>query len=113
MAVLSVDQAHPAEVQTEWRRYVDSIDQRILEALKRSMKNSLRDLSRALNGDTKTEVKPLFKLFAMLEGHHMDFNPTMNELKELLQNVCRDMTTTLTVMVRLPRHFRKEKVKDA
>ena len=59
------------------------------DALKKAVKTSLQDLCRALNGDAKTEPTPLFKVDTVLEGTRMDFKPTMNNLKDLLQTVCR------------------------
>ena len=104
-----------AEVQREWRGYVNKTDKRIEEALKRAMKSSLQELARALKASSASsgqageaeagggsgEVYPLFKVQAVLEGIRMDFRPSINQVKDLLQSVCRDMTLVLTNFERL------------
>jgi dynein heavy chain len=98
-------ESHPQDIQREWRAYVDKVDKKIEEVLKKAVKTSLQDLCRALNGDSKTEPSPLFKISAVLEDIKMDFKPAMNVLKDLLQMVCRDMTMTLQVVPRLGEHL--------
>merc|ERR1711897_89229 len=96
MSSNSFFETHPHDIQREWRAYVDKIDKRIEESLKKCVKTSLQELCRALNGDSKTEPSPLFRISGVLEDVKMDFKPPMNQLKDLLQLVCRDMTMTLT-----------------
>ncbi|CAE8674019.1 unnamed protein product, partial [Polarella glacialis] len=97
---------HPADIQREWKTYVDKVDKRVEEALKKAVKTSLQDLCKALNGvDTKTEPSPLFRIQAVLDDIKMDFKPPMHQLKDLLQMVCRDMTMTLAVVPRLAAHL--------
>jgi dynein heavy chain len=96
---------HSADIQREWKAYVEKVDKKIEEALKKCVKTSLQELCRALNGDNKTEPSPLFRISAVLDDIRMDFKPPMNQLKDLLQLVCRDMTMTLTVIPRLGEHL--------
>merc|ERR1712151_1315438 len=96
---------HPPDIQREWKQYVDKIDKKVEEALKKAVKTSLQDLCKALNGDSKTEPSPLFRISAVLDDIRMDFKPPMNQLKDLLQVVCRDMTMTLIVIPRLGEHL--------
>ncbi|CAJ1396632.1 unnamed protein product [Effrenium voratum] len=98
-------ESHPPDIQREWKSYIDKVDKRIEEALKKAVKASLQDLCKALNGDTKTEPSPLFKIQAVLDEVKMDFKPPMSQLKDLLQMVCRDMTMTLSVVPRLAEHL--------
>jgi dynein heavy chain len=100
-----------ADIQREWRHYVEKVDRRVEDALKRAVKTSLQELCRALNGDTKAEAVPLFRISAVLEGSKMDFLPTTGALKDLLQVVCRDMTMTLTAVPRSAEQMWKEKAK--
>jgi dynein heavy chain len=102
-------ESHPNDIQSQWKQYVEKVDKRIEEALKKTVKQSLQDLCRALNGDTKTEPSPLFKINAILDDTKMDFKPAMNQLKDLLQHVCRDMTMTLQVVPRLGEHLMMQK----
>eukprot|EP00919_Chromeraceae_sp_WS-2016_P005632 GHVR01013171.1.p1 GENE.GHVR01013171.1~~GHVR01013171.1.p1 ORF type:complete len:2258 (+),score=491.25 GHVR01013171.1:121-6894(+) len=103
------------DVQREWKLYVEKqIEKKLEEALKKAVKASLQELSRAFNpSDSKrgreAEIAPLFKVEAVLIGVRMDFNPTMTELKDTIQLVCKEMTYTLTVVPRLYDHIMKEK----
>lgn len=47
----------PDEVQHEWVKYTQKVDKKMEEALRITVKKSLQELSRALNGDNKTEVR--------------------------------------------------------
>merc|ERR1712151_1380877 len=96
---------HPPDIQREWKTYVEKIDKKVEEALRKAVKTSLQDLCKALNGDNKTEPAPLFRIQAVLDDIKMDFKPPMHQLKDLLQMVCRDMTMTLTVVPRLQEHL--------
>eukprot|EP00435_Cladocopium_sp_Y103_P044242 s634_g12.t1 len=60
-------ETHPPDIQREWKSYVDKVDKSIKEALRKAVKTSLQDLCKALNGDTKTEPSPLFKIQAVLD----------------------------------------------
>merc|ERR1712196_409966 len=98
-------EGHPPDVQREWKNYVERKDKQIEDALKKAVKQSLQDLCRALNGDSKTEPSPMFKINAVLQESKMDFKPTLSQLKDMLSNVCKDMTATLNVIPRLWDHF--------
>mmetsp|Transcript_14483 Transcript_14483/g.50911 ORF Transcript_14483/g.50911 Transcript_14483/m.50911 type:complete len:4419 (-) Transcript_14483:356-13612(-) len=102
-------ESHPGDIQKEWKLYVEKVDKRVEDALKKAVKSSLQELCKALNGDNKTEPSPLFRIQAVLDDIKMDFNPPTGQLKDLLQQVCRDMTMTLTVVPRIWEHFLKEK----
>lgn len=102
-------ESHPPEIQREWKNFVTKIDLKLEEALKACVKRSLQDLTRTLNGDSKSEPSPLFKVQAVLDSAKMDFKPTMNVLKDLLQTVCRDTTMTLLEVPRLWEHIAAEK----
>ncbi|CAD7941177.1 unnamed protein product [Amoebophrya sp. A25] len=104
-------ESHPPDIQQQWRIFVDKIDRLLEDALKKATKTSLQDLSRTLNGDSKSEPLALFRVHAILDAWKMDFNPTMNQLKELLQTVCRDTTMTLQEVPRLWDHLNAEKAK--
>lgn len=49
------------EVQREWAAFTRRVDEQVLAALRASVKHSLNELCRLLNGDAKTEVLPLFR----------------------------------------------------
>ncbi|CBZ54592.1 GF18580, related [Neospora caninum Liverpool] len=108
---------HPPEIQREWKLYVEKVDKRVGDALKKAVRTSLQELSRVLNpvdGKNSTvDVAPLFKVNAVLDSHNrMDFKPTMADLKELLQVVCKDLCFTLHVVPRLWEYLQTLKEKD-
>jgi dynein heavy chain len=49
------------DVQREWVRFTQSVDKKLEDALRHTVKRSLQELSRLLNGDSKTEVLPIFR----------------------------------------------------
>ena len=49
-------------VKTEWVNYCQLIDKAIEDSLRGMVKKSLIEISKAINGDAKTEVTPLFKV---------------------------------------------------
>ena len=73
----------------EWKSLVDKTDKENEDTLKKSVKASLRDLRRALNGDSTTESTSLFKIHTMSHGAKMDVKPTFDQVKELLRQVRR------------------------
>lgn len=107
---LQLFEGHPLEIQREWKLYIDKIDKRLGDALKKAVRASLQDLSKALNATEgkgcTVDVVPLFKVYAYLDSQNkMDFRPTMSELKELLQTVCKDVCSTLHVVPRVWEHL--------
>ncbi|CEL98551.1 unnamed protein product [Vitrella brassicaformis CCMP3155] len=115
LATYQFFETHPQEIQREWKQYVDKMDKKVEEALKKAVKSSLQDLSKALNSSDgkrgEMDIAPLFKVHAVLKGTKMDFRPTMSQLKDMLQLICREMTMTLTVVPRLSEHLRVEKTR--
>eukprot|EP00952_Eustigmatos_sp_NYUAD-ZCMA_P004442 19561-Eustigmatos_ZCMA.PRE.1 len=49
------------EVQREWRALLASTDKSVEQALRQTVKKSLQELSRAINGDRKVDAQSLFK----------------------------------------------------
>lgn len=54
------------KVQEHWVTYTEKVDQMVEEALRSNIKHSLKKLSRAINGDSKTSPNPLFKVLIAL-----------------------------------------------
>lgn len=48
--------------------YIERVDHMIEEAFNSNIKNSLKKLSRAINGDSKTTPSPLFKVLVTLHS---------------------------------------------
>lgn len=49
------------DVQREWVRFTAKVDKKVEAALHHAVKRSLQELNRLLNGDSKTEVLPVFR----------------------------------------------------
>ena len=83
-----------------WFKYVAMIDQRIEDALKKAVKNSLQDLSKTVKGDAKTNPTAIFKLSVVLDNTALalDTNPTKTQLRHMV-----DMT--MAAMTEIVRNF--------
>ena len=46
--------------------FTEKVDQMVEEALRSNIKHSMKKLSRAINGDSKTTPNPLFKVLVTL-----------------------------------------------
>jgi dynein heavy chain len=55
------------EVQREWVRFTAKIDKKVEAVLHHTVKRSLQELNRLLNGDSKTEVLPVYRWVASLQ----------------------------------------------
>eukprot|EP00898_Chlorokybus_atmophyticus_P005400 jgi/Chlat1/5861/Chrsp4S06373 len=91
------------EVQAEWANYTRKVDRKLEDALRAATKKSLQELSRALNGDAKTEVAPVFNVIVALEPRHnvVELRPSVQDLFLLVQAVAKDLLTVLTAVPRL------------
>jgi dynein heavy chain len=69
------------DVQREWVRFTQRVDRRLEDALRATVKRSLQALSKLLNGDSKTEVLPLFRVTMVLERNsRVELRPTIQQL---------------------------------
>ncbi|EKX36467.1 hypothetical protein GUITHDRAFT_97557 [Guillardia theta CCMP2712] len=89
------------EIQREWHRYVSKIDRMVEDALRTTVKKSLQEISKAINGDAKTEVHPIFKVNMTLERERVEFKPTMNNLTQMVNNVSKELITVVTIIPKL------------
>jgi hypothetical protein len=60
-------------VQREWRSLLSNTDKSVEQALRQTIKKSLQELSRAINGDQRVDAQSLFKVrfFAAHDAHGM------------------------------------------
>jgi hypothetical protein len=91
-----------AEVQQQWLLFTERLDCEVLAALGLSVKRSLAELSRAINGDAKTEVLPLFYVSLELEralstSETVELRPTLQDLANMIRSVSREL-----LQVRMP-----------
>ena len=94
------------EVQREWSSFVEQVDKHVEDALRQTVKRSLQELSRSINGDAKTEVQPLFQIHVTLQGSKVEFKPSISELTQTVNSVppnpSPNPNPTLTLTLTLP-----------
>ena len=93
----------PRQIQLEFRRFVNRVDSRVEQALRATVKKSLQELSRAINGDSKTEPQPLFRVHVVLDGvtNKVEFNPSIIHLTQSVNVVSKELITIVKSVPRL------------
>lgn len=91
----------PPEVQREWNRFVERSDKMLEDALRQSVKKSLQELSKAINGDAKTDPRPLFRIHTVLEDGKVEFKPFMVDLTQMVNSVAKEVFNVISVVPRL------------
>ncbi|XP_070849918.1 dynein axonemal heavy chain 2 [Chaetodon trifascialis] len=95
------------EVQEHWVTYTEKVDHMVEEALRSNIKCSLKKLSRAINGDSKTSPNPLFKVLVALRQTtpqttpKVEFSPTHGKLAQIV-NIMPQLINTISEFKRLP-----------
>mmetsp|Transcript_26605 Transcript_26605/g.80317 ORF Transcript_26605/g.80317 Transcript_26605/m.80317 type:complete len:159 (+) Transcript_26605:3193-3669(+) len=89
------------EVQREWRELVKEMDRDIEISLRHTVRRSLQELSRAINGDAKSEPQTLFGVKIVLESSRIDYRPTMINLTHVVNIVAKELISTVAVVPRL------------
>jgi len=89
------------QVKSEWRAMVAQIDKDIEQALRYCVKKSLQELSKAINGDAKTEPQTLFKINIVLDNSRVDYRPTMINLTHAVNIVAKELISSVMVIPRL------------
>jgi dynein heavy chain len=95
------------EVKREWAKLIDKMHRMLEEAFRLNVKNSLLELSKAVNGDGKSAPNPLFKVQVLLESYEesmpsqfgstdsqslvtkyrVNFGPTLDQLAHLVNSI--------------------------
>jgi len=86
------------DIQREWQRYVAKTDQAVEDSLRTTVKRSLQEIARAINGDARTEVHPIFKVNVVLDKDKVEFKPTMNNLTQMVNFVSKELITVVSVV---------------
>nr|XP_046242172.1 dynein axonemal heavy chain 2 isoform X2 [Scatophagus argus] len=95
------------EVEDHWVTYTEKVDHMVEEALRSNIKNSMKKLSRAINGDRKTSPNPLFKVLVSLHQAtpkttpKVEFSPTLGKLSQIVDLMPR-LIDTISEFKRLP-----------
>ncbi|KAK9823872.1 hypothetical protein WJX72_006072 [[Myrmecia] bisecta] len=101
------------EVQREWVRFTQKIDKKVEDALRHTVKKSLAELSRVLNGDKKTEVIPIFNVTLVLEKtNRVELKPTVQDLFNMIHAVSRDMITVISCVPRVAERATRAKLAE-
>jgi dynein heavy chain len=90
-----------SEVQREWRELVRGVDREVETALRHTVKRSLQELSRAINGDAKSDPQTLFGVKIVLENSRIDYKPTMINLTHVVNIVAKELISTVAAVPRL------------
>ena len=89
------------EVQKEWSLFVEQNDKSVEESLRQTVKRSLQELSRSINGDAKTEVQALFVIGVVLHASKVEFKPSIAELTQTVNTISKDAIATTSAVPRL------------
>ncbi|XP_063786889.1 dynein axonemal heavy chain 2 [Pseudophryne corroboree] len=102
------------EVQHHWMTYTEKMDRLIEEAFRLNIKWSLQELSKAINGDSKTAQSPIFRVMVILQDipgstAEVEFSPTLVQLADIVNSVCSEILITISSFRRLPDILTKKK----
>ena len=90
------------DVQREWRRVTRSLDDDLRESLRVAVKKSLQQLARALNGDKRTEVVPMFSAANMLKDDKaVKLAPDTQGIFDMVHEVSRELIGVVKEVPRL------------
>lgn len=89
-----------SEVQREWRSQITQIDKMMEQSLKHAVKRSLQELSKSINGDSKTDPQTLFTVRIVLEHNKVTYRPSMMNLTHSVNIVAKDI---ISVVASVPR----------
>jgi dynein heavy chain len=95
-------EGQPPEVQKEWRHLKYLVDKKVEKALRETARRSLLELSRAINGDSRTDPQPLFSVHVVLENSQkIEFSPTIISLTEMVNKVSKYLLMTIKTVPRI------------
>ncbi|KAG4103981.1 dynein heavy chain and region D6 of dynein motor-domain-containing protein [Neocallimastix lanati (nom. inval.)] len=95
------------EIQIYWGKYVKEIDKKVEEALRMAVKKSLQEIAKAINGEGKgreennSEIQPLFKVNVILDNKKVGFDPSLEQLENVVNSSAQDMILLLKNIPRL------------
>ncbi len=89
------------EVKREWRNQITQVDKIMEQSLKHSVKRSLQELSKAINGDSKSDPQTLFTVQIILDASRVTFMPSMVNLTHSVNVVAKDIIGVVTAVPRI------------
>ncbi|XP_064408838.1 dynein axonemal heavy chain 2 [Latimeria chalumnae] len=97
-----------AEVQQHWVNYTENMDKLVEEAFRLNVKWSLQELSKAINGDSKTSPSPLFRVMVVLKNDmpgctaQVEFSPTLMTLANIVNSISSHLIQNISIFKHLP-----------
>ena len=90
-------------VRLQWTDFIFHVDERVREAVHKMMMGSLQDLSRAVQGDARSDPRPflLERLKIDKSTGQVVCSPSMMERTQLVNSTIRDMFSTIIAIPRL------------
>ena len=94
------------DIGKSWVSFISRVDKLIENAVRASIRKSLQDISRAVNGESKAkgesiEVQPVFRLDVVLENQKVEYSPGIQTLEERINTVARNMISAVSDLPRL------------
>jgi len=103
------------DIQISWGKYVKGIDKKVEEALRMAVKKSLQEIAKAINGEGKgkeennSEIQPLFKVNVILDNKKVGFDPSLEQLEDVVNSSAQDM---ILLLKNIPRLTEKLQIQD-
>ena len=72
----------------------------------------LQELSRVLNGDAKTEVVPIFHVTMVLSQMHVQLQPDVNSMLDMIHKVSRNLIVVILAVPRLSLQLSEKQARD-
>ena len=89
------------EVQREWKSQIAQIDRRVEQSIKTAVKRSLQELSKAINGDSKTDPLTLFSVQLHLQDSSLIYIPSMVNLTNSVNVLAKNIISSVNVVQRI------------
>jgi len=106
-----------SRIQEQWLKFVHTLDDDLLKALKQSVKNTLLDLGKHIIGDKqRQELVPIFRVYTILDPNHVNWkiihDPTHEELKTSLSVFMKKIIHVTRVVPRVEKVFRDRRAQQ-
>lgn len=86
------------QVQRYWEIYTKKVDHLVQEALRSNIKNSMKKLSKAINGDNKTTPNPLFQVLVVLREPSPNVTPKVPPSRSCVSDLMTNSVWTHVYM---------------
>ncbi|KAL7754402.1 hypothetical protein RI367_000383 [Sorochytrium milnesiophthora] len=94
------------DVQLQWGRFVQKIDDMVEDALRLAVKRSLLEIAKSINGESRShegqaEVQPLLRINIVLENSKVEFSPSLNKMETTINGIARELISAIAGVGRL------------